>query len=217
MRPQPSCLLLLALCLTSCLPKEATLLPGQPGRYEGVVQAQWLDDGRQMKLLEKFAYVDGDGKRWEAKKDAVIDGASIPRALWWAGGPYEGKYRDASVVHDVYCDELPKTAEWQAVHRMFYQAMLASGVEKARALVMFAAVYRFGPKWDTACMEATARTNPACIPPPPPPPPPGVDASASIPPPPDAEVENDAKQIRAQVERGEITTPEQIEAMGRVR
>jgi hypothetical protein len=81
-------------------------------------------------------------------------------------------------VHDVFYDEEPKTATWQAVHRMFYNAMMASGVDKERALVMYRAVYRFGPKWPdpslflpaNACRTVDGKT--VCVAPPPPPPPP---------------------------------------------
>ena len=36
---------------------------------------------------------------------------------------------------------------WQSVHEAFYNAMLASGVEKNKAKIMYAAVYHFGPRW----------------------------------------------------------------------
>ena len=101
---------------------------------------EWLPDGRDMRLREDFAFVDASGRVWKAPKGSVVNGASIPQALWWSGGPFEGRYRSASVVHDVFCAEAPKTATWQAVHRMFYDAMIVSGEEKARALVMYRAV-----------------------------------------------------------------------------
>ena len=99
----------IAACGGSTPQSPAPRAASTPG-YEGVVLTEWLRDGRTMKLLEDFAYVDAAGKRWLAKKGLSVDGASIPRALWWSGGPYEGTYREASVVHDVYCAENPKTA-----------------------------------------------------------------------------------------------------------
>jgi hypothetical protein len=118
-----------------------------PSRYDGVVRTEWLPDGRQMKLLDDFTYIDARGRKWKAPKGSKIDGASIPQVFWSTGGPYEGLYRDASVVHDYFCDENPKTAAWQSVHRMFYEAMLTRGVDRKRALVMYGAVRRFGPRW----------------------------------------------------------------------
>ena len=50
------------------------------GKYEGTVQTEWLDDGRKMRLLSDFSYVDPKQVRWKAPKDAVVDGASIPNS-----------------------------------------------------------------------------------------------------------------------------------------
>lgn len=161
--------------------------------YQGRVVTEWLPDGRTMRLLEDFAFVDAAGRRWLAPKGSPIDGASIPRALWWSGGPYEGTYREASVVHDVYCAENPKTATWQAVHRMFYDAMLTSGVEKARALVMYGAVYRHGPRWA---------------------PPPGSPAPAGpLPSRPTKPLEQDVKDLESLVDSGKVSEPGQVEAL----
>jgi len=116
------------------------------GSFEGKVQAEWLPDGRSMRLLAPFAYTDPAGVIWEAHAGAVVDGASIPRVAWSGiGGPFTGKYRNASVVHDVACDA--KKAQWEEVHEAFYWAMRASGVKDWRAKVMYGAVYHFGPRW----------------------------------------------------------------------
>jgi hypothetical protein len=77
----------------------------------------------------------------------VVNGASIPSAFWtFIGGPFEGKYRAASVVHDVGCEEM--TATWEDVHRMFYEACLCGGVDEQMAKMLYYAVYHFGPRWD---------------------------------------------------------------------
>jgi hypothetical protein len=49
------------------------------------------------------------------------------------------------VFHDVACDQ--RTARWQDVHTMFYTGMRCSGVDEEKAKIMYAAVYRFGPRW----------------------------------------------------------------------
>jgi hypothetical protein len=75
------------------------------GTFDGKVQAEWLPDGRSMRLLAPFTYTDPNGAVWEAPAGAVVDGASIPRFAWSVtGGPFTGKYRNASVIHDVTCD-----------------------------------------------------------------------------------------------------------------
>ena len=39
------------------------------------------------------------------RRGRVVDGASIPSVFWSIiGAPYTGKYRDASVIHDYYCE-----------------------------------------------------------------------------------------------------------------
>lgn len=76
----------------------------------------------------------------------MVDGASIPRAFWTViGGPLEGLYRNASVFHDVACDE--KSEPWKLVHRMFYNGMRCSDVPILKAKIMYYAVYHFGPRW----------------------------------------------------------------------
>ena len=76
----------------------------------------------------------------------IVDGASIPEAFWsFIGGPFEGKYRNASVVHDFYCDT--RTETWEDVHMVFYNGMRAAGVDPITAKIMYSAVYNFGPRW----------------------------------------------------------------------
>lgn len=118
------------------------------GSYDGLPpKIILLDDGRKAKLIEPISYHQRDGTQWPVPADANLDGASIPRPLWSIiGGPFEGKYRNASIVHDRYCDTEERS--WQDTHRMFYDAMRCSGVDSVKARVMFYAVYRFGPRWE---------------------------------------------------------------------
>ncbi len=116
------------------------------GRFVGDVVARWSHNGRDMTLTEPFAYVDPRAVRWDAPAGAVVNGASIPRAFWSViGGPFEGRFRNASVVHDVACEI--RTREWQAVHRMFYEACRCGGVAVVKAKTMYYAVWHFGPRW----------------------------------------------------------------------
>jgi hypothetical protein len=120
--------------------------PADVGKFDGPVQVEFLPDGRTVKLLKTVTYTDPCGRVWISPKNSVVDGASIPQIAWSAAsGPYEGKYRDASVIHDVACDE--KNHPWQLVHEAFYFAMLARETPRFRAKVMYAAVYHFGPRW----------------------------------------------------------------------
>lgn len=121
---------------------------GAAVQFTGRLVAELLDDGRRVKLIEKYTYVDPSGEVWEVPAGTIVDGASIPKPFWGLiGGPFEGKYRNASVVHDYYCDE--KTRSWKKVHRMFFDAMVEAGVEQRLAKTMYYAVYFFGPRWET--------------------------------------------------------------------
>ena len=92
------------------------------GHYDGEPVTKWNPDGRTMTLLTELRYTDPHGEVWVAPIGSVVDGASIPRYLWSVmGGPFEGKYRNASVLHDVAYGEHKRP--WQDCDRMFYYAM----------------------------------------------------------------------------------------------
>lgn len=114
------------------------------GRFVGAADPAWLDDGRTMRLKHDFTYVDPYQKAWVAPARSVIDGASISRAFWTlVGGPYEGKYRNASIVHDVAC--VNRTEPSDDVHRMFYFACRCGGVDEVHAKYLYIAVHNWGP------------------------------------------------------------------------
>lgn len=119
-----------------------------PGEFIGEVRTRWLvgDGGdRDMVLLRSFGFKDSDGKVWTAPRGSVVNGASIPAALWTFGPPYVGDYRFASVIHDHYC--VSQTETWEDTHYMFYEACRAGGVGLIKAKAMWAAVHFGGPRW----------------------------------------------------------------------
>ena len=116
------------------------------GYFSEPIDLQLLADGKRMKLLCEVIYTDPQGKAWTAPKDFVSDGASIPRAFWSVvGGPWDGAYRNAAIVHAQYCDTESEPSH--AVHRMFYFACRAAGVGEIKAKVLYAAVRIGGPRW----------------------------------------------------------------------
>lgn len=123
------------------------ILAADTGRYEGAPpRLEWLGDGRSMRLTSPFAFIQAGGTPWPVPAGSVVDGASIPRVFWsLIGGPFEGRYRDASIVHDHFC--VTRDRPWPQTHRVFYDAMICSGVAPLKAKVMYYAVYRFGPRW----------------------------------------------------------------------
>jgi Protein of unknown function (DUF1353) len=128
------------------------------GHFVGSVQTEWLQDGRTMRLLGPFDYVDPAGLEWPVPKGTEVDGASIPQFFWSIiGGPFEGEYRNASVIHDYYCDA--KTRPWPDVHNVFYAAMLTSGVDGSKAWLMYEAVRQFGPRWTVTTEDSCHVVN----------------------------------------------------------
>jgi hypothetical protein len=116
------------------------------GHFTGEPVTKWNPDGRTMTLLTELRYTDPNGEIWVAPVGSQVDGASIPRYLWSImGGPFEGKYRNASVLHDVAYGEHKRP--WQDCDRMFYNAMRCSGVSAVEAKTMYYALYRFGNHW----------------------------------------------------------------------
>src|SRR5215212_6173826 len=94
-------IMLVLVSIATCIPF-VSMFADSLGQFIGPVRTEWCDDGRKMRLLSAFAYKDPSNHVWTAPVNSIIDGASIPRIFWTiAGGPFEGKYRKASVVHDV--------------------------------------------------------------------------------------------------------------------
>jgi hypothetical protein len=123
------------------------------GYYDGEPVTKWNPDGRTMTLLTELRYTDPNGLVWVAPIGSVVDGASIPRYLWSImGGPFEGKYRNASVLHDVAYGQRNRPS--QDCDRMFYNAMRCSGVSAVEAKTMFYALYRFGHHWKFSIKRA---------------------------------------------------------------
>jgi hypothetical protein len=116
------------------------------GRYLSDPIVKLLSDGTIIKLVDPFTYIDPGQRNWTVPKDAQGDGASIPRPLWSIiGSPLSGRYRDASIIHDFYCSK--RNRLWKDVHRVFFDAMITSGVSIGKAKVMYAGVYLGGPRW----------------------------------------------------------------------
>lgn len=112
------------------------------GEFLGPVESEWLQHSgkdRKMKLLKDLIFIDSDKRVWIAERGSIVDGASIPRALWvFAGSPFSGDYRRASVIHDTECQK--KTSQQREVHKVFYEMMREDGVPKWKAWVMYKSV-----------------------------------------------------------------------------
>ena len=97
-------------------------------------------------------------RQWPVPAGCMIDGASIPQPFWtFVGGPYEGKYRDASAIHDWYCDV--RTRTWPETHKVFYDGMVTRKVAPSRAKLMYLAVRAGGPRWFVGSGDATRKCD----------------------------------------------------------
>ncbi|MDQ3199637.1 MAG: DUF1353 domain-containing protein [Verrucomicrobiota bacterium] len=123
------------------------------GYFTGSPVTRWNPDGRSMTLLNELRYTDPNGAVWLAPAGSTVDGASIPRPLWsFMGGPFEGRYRNASVLHDVaYTQKNRPPADCD---RMFYNAMRCSGVGPIESKTMYYSLLRFGWHWDFSVKRA---------------------------------------------------------------
>ena len=136
-----------SLFLVVCFAAFSSSATAVDGKYYGELLLKPLPDGRNMEVRSDFGYEDPEGTKWPVPKGVKVDGASIPWGLWsLVGGPFEGLYRDASVIHDYYCEV--KTRTWKATHRVFYDAMITSGETQIKAKSFYYAVNRFGPRWE---------------------------------------------------------------------
>lgn len=108
-----------------------------------------------------FGYVDPLGIHWDVPAGFATDGASIPAAFKpIIGGSWDQRYVRAAVLHDFYIRRV--TADPESVHRLFFHALLASGTEPDRAMLMYWAVRKYGPQWtsiDLAAYEVKRRAN----------------------------------------------------------
>lgn len=107
-------------------------------------------DGNSKALKYDFGFVDSTLTGWQTNADDPTDGASIPKGLQWiVGDPFDEMFVPAAVIHDRYCDKKRehRVYPWKATHRMFYEALLATGLASAKARLMYYAVYTFGPRW----------------------------------------------------------------------
>ena len=139
----------------STLPKNVAA-----GSFKGQVKVVFVDpkgpDDRNVQLLEPFGYKDSKGVDWDVPAGYVSDGASIPWSLWtFIGGPYDGPYRDAAIIHDYYCTTKSRT--WEDTHVMFLEASLRRGTTDSIAQTMYAGILYGGPRWPAPAVVKKAQ------------------------------------------------------------
>ena len=113
---------------------------------ELVLEPEGCSASGTCKLKNDFRFTDGAAVVWAAAAGDETDGASIPPLFQpLVGKPFEASFIKAAVIHDHYCKR--RVRSWRATHRVFYEGLVSQGVAKAKAKLMYYAVYLGGPKW----------------------------------------------------------------------
>ena len=132
------------------------------------IEGRSYDFNRLAKPLE---FVDGTGTDWVAPETTLTDGASIPQLFVpLIGFPREPVFANAAALHDAYCGignedgAVYHAKTWQEVHRLFYDALVASGTSPLKSKIMFAAVWLGGPRWhEDGRTDSTLAAVPASL------------------------------------------------------
>ena len=126
------------------------MVSARASRADFIGNLQLLPQGCEVtgecRLGQNFGFIDSAGIGWQATKGLATDGASIPE---WAktviGQSFEPAFIRAAVIHDHYC--VRRVRPWRQTHKVFHEALLASGVSRLQAGIMYYGVLIGGPKW----------------------------------------------------------------------
>jgi hypothetical protein len=118
--------------------------------------------GRTKILLDDFGYNDPHGVGWEAEAGNATDGASIPAIFHpFIGDNWTEEYLQAAILHDHYCDRYVRP--WRQTHRLFYDALIDSGLPVIRVAPMYYAVLVGGPKWNQLIEGRECSQTAVCV------------------------------------------------------
>jgi len=93
-----------------------------------------------------FEFIDSKGVIWRVPKGTIADASSVPRAYWSiVGPPLTSDYTIPTILLDYFTREQKHPPE--QVHKMFWDALLATGMETAKAKMFYTSVSTFGPRW----------------------------------------------------------------------
>ena len=109
------------------------------GHINGDLNITPTSNKRKWKTNSEVTYTTDSGKVVVVPANFVMDGASIPKMLWWAvGHPYIGNYARAALVHDYLYDNHELTKE--EADLIFLDIMRIDGVKPWRRIAMYYAV-----------------------------------------------------------------------------
>lgn len=140
-----------ALLIGSLALAASAVLGAGAGGFLGKVALEW-DDGdafnrNRVILLADFGFEDSTGRQWLAKRGAVLDGRSFaPLFERLIGLPFHGEHRRAAILHDYFSQQLDQ--EWKEVRRMYYEALIAEGMDERQAKTDYAVAMATSERWE---------------------------------------------------------------------
>ena len=112
--------------------------------YVDIRMYRWKKNDSEMnELLAPLIYTASDGTTYTVPKGFTTNFASIPRIFWSIITP-TGKWSNASVLHDFLYDNGYKIGvSRKKADKIFYDAMIDSGVSRITANIMWFCVRAF--------------------------------------------------------------------------
>jgi len=113
------------------------------GHITGELNITPTSNKRKWKTTSEISYVTDSGQTILVPSGFVMDGASIPRSLWFAvGHPLMGNFARAAAIHDyLYTTHEVSKAE---ADQIFLDIMIIDKVKPWRRIAMYYAVKFFG-------------------------------------------------------------------------
>lgn len=113
------------------------------GRFTGSLVIEKAGRNQRWRIYRGFSYVTAAGDWIQIPKGFIYDGASIPRLAWAAYAPMGGAYDMAAAMHDFLLYRRKNGSQKYTrpeIDRLFLEAMLASGVDRLDAGIIYSAV-----------------------------------------------------------------------------
>ena len=126
------------------------------GCFLGAAVIDFEENGMAMRLRNHLMFRDAQGRLWSAPRGTVSRGGCLPPGVWnLLGPPFLGLHREASIIHEHYCQQ--RAGHPEEVHQMFYEACRASGVPDPLAKAALRELRSHGADWSDPSEAGVAR------------------------------------------------------------
>ena len=115
-------------------------------RFSGNLAVSVNEESYRATTIGDIEFIDSTGTVWRVPKGTVADATSVPRLMWSiVGPPLTSDYTIPTIFLDYFTAQRKHPPE--QVYKMFFDALLATGMSQAKAKMFLAAVEKFGPRW----------------------------------------------------------------------